>query len=209
MKIAIIGSGKIASPLGRIWASKGHEIFYGSRSPNKLEDLLKQSGPASQAGLPAEAIGESEIAFEAIPFGKVIDLPTAELAGKTLISASNYFPFRDGTIEMNALTQTEWLSNQFPATYLVKAFSMIGSAVIESHANGNFEERYAMLLAGERDEDRKLVSTLIEEAGFDPVDFGGLPNSWMFESLGGPLFDARLSKTEAEMEFKRLSSSKP
>ncbi|GAG79885.1 unnamed protein product, partial [marine sediment metagenome] len=31
MKIGIIGTGRLGSALGKIWAEKGHMIMYGSR----------------------------------------------------------------------------------------------------------------------------------------------------------------------------------
>ena len=33
MNIGIIGTGNMGSALGRLWASKGHAVFFGSRDP--------------------------------------------------------------------------------------------------------------------------------------------------------------------------------
>ncbi|NTW89153.1 MAG: NAD(P)-binding domain-containing protein, partial [Desulfobulbaceae bacterium] len=35
MKIGILGTGHMASSLGKHWAEKGHQIFFGSRTPEK------------------------------------------------------------------------------------------------------------------------------------------------------------------------------
>ena len=44
--IAIIGTGNVGSTLGKIWAAKGHEIIYGSRTPtsDRVQQLVRESG---------------------------------------------------------------------------------------------------------------------------------------------------------------------
>ena len=39
--IAIIGTGNVGSTLGKIWAAKGHEIIYGSRTPTSTRNPEK------------------------------------------------------------------------------------------------------------------------------------------------------------------------
>ncbi len=60
MKIGIIGSGNIGGSLGRLWAQAGHEIFFSSRNPETLSDLVKQAGDSAQAGTTEEAIFQNE-----------------------------------------------------------------------------------------------------------------------------------------------------
>lgn len=208
MKIGIIGTGKVAAPLGRMWGQHGHAVYYGSRSPETLGKLLTQSGPRARAGSPQEAIAASEVILEAIPFGMVPHLPLAELQGKVLLSASNYFPQRDGVIDLNGLTQTEWLATQLPGVRLIKTFSMMGAAVLERHANGDKGTKYAIFLAGNEERSKQTAAGLIAETGFDPVDVGPLAQSWMYESLTGPLFDARLTKQETLAEIERLAQTR-
>ena len=48
MKIAIIGAGNVGGTLGRGWAKKGHDIFFGVREPRrrtKSRKLLQSIGP--------------------------------------------------------------------------------------------------------------------------------------------------------------------
>ena len=39
MKIGIIGTGKLGTNLGLLWADKGHEILFGSRDPVRAKSL--------------------------------------------------------------------------------------------------------------------------------------------------------------------------
>jgi predicted dinucleotide-binding enzyme len=69
MKIAIIGSGKVGSALGRRWAGLGHEIIYGTREPGseKIATLLEATGPQSRAASPQEAAASAEVVVLAVP----------------------------------------------------------------------------------------------------------------------------------------------
>src|SRR5262245_12935294 len=52
MKIAIIGACNVGSTLGRAWAKKGHDIFFGVRHPqdDKAHQLVQSIGTKAQAG---------------------------------------------------------------------------------------------------------------------------------------------------------------
>ena len=39
MKIGMIGTGQMGTPLGRLWAEKGHQVFFGSRQLEPLAFL--------------------------------------------------------------------------------------------------------------------------------------------------------------------------
>lgn len=197
MRIGIIGAGAVGTPLGRLWASAGHNVCFGSRSPDRLGSLLEKIGPHAQAGTQAEAAVFGDVVLEAIPFGRVPDLPLNELQGKVLLSASNYFPRRDGKIDFGGLTQTAWIATQLPGVRIVKAFSMMGARVLERYANGDTQSNYAIFLAGDDAEAKATAADLVRDAGFEPADLGSLAESWVFESLRGPLFDARMTRTEA------------
>lgn len=87
MHIAVIGTGKIGRSLGESLAAAGHDIRYGSRTP-------EHSVRASLDG--AEAV------IVAIPGGAVAAFArdhAGELVGKVVIDASNKFdPVFDGVV---------------------------------------------------------------------------------------------------------------
>jgi 8-hydroxy-5-deazaflavin:NADPH oxidoreductase len=53
MKIAVIGTGHVGGALGTSWARAGHEVVFGSRTPDSTEvtQLLKAGGTISSASL--------------------------------------------------------------------------------------------------------------------------------------------------------------
>jgi predicted dinucleotide-binding enzyme len=74
MKIGIIGSGHIGGALGPLWAKAGHEVFYSSRHPDQLQDLVRRTGPKAQAGSLEAAAGFGEVILLAVPFGALPEL---------------------------------------------------------------------------------------------------------------------------------------
>ena len=55
LKIGVIGSGRIGGTLGALWVKAGHEVFFSSRHPDQLKELVERLGPMAQAGMPREA----------------------------------------------------------------------------------------------------------------------------------------------------------
>lgn len=196
MKVGIIGSGDIGGPLGRLWTAAGHEVFFSSRNPSDLADLAASAGPSADYGTVDEAIDFSDVLLEAVPFGAAMKLSPERYAGKTLISASNYYPECDGNIDLGGLSQSEAFAARLPQTKVVKAFNMMFAAEMAARADGKTTKRIAILLAGDDAEARAIAARLVEDAVFAPVDAGALANGRFLES-GGPLYAKRMSEGEA------------
>ncbi|MBE9059538.1 NADPH-dependent F420 reductase [cf. Phormidesmis sp. LEGE 11477] len=205
MKIGIIGSGNIGGSLGRLWAKAGHEVFFSSRHPEKLDSLARQAGNGAQAGTTDEAIAFADLIFEAVPFSATMTLPVDALAGKILITASNYYPKRDGDIEINAPSQSEALAKKLSSTAVVKAFNMMFAEEMEARANGETEEKLAIFYAGDNAEAKAVVAQLIEEAQFSPVDAGSLSNGIYFQNEA-PLYAQRWSQAEAQQALDKVEA---
>ena len=63
MKIAIIGAGNVGGTLGKRWAAKGHQIFFGTREPQspKIRTLLQSMGSNAKAVNVNEAAPSAEV----------------------------------------------------------------------------------------------------------------------------------------------------
>lgn len=203
MKIGIIGSGNIGSPLGRLWAAAGHEVMFSSRHPESLDALATQAGDNASCGSIDQAIAFADTLFEAIPYAAVMQLSPEAYAGKTLISASNYYPERDGDIELDGRSQSEALAARLPETTVIKAFNMMFATEMEARANGETDERLAIFHAGDDVAAMDVAGLLISAAKFVPVDGGSLAEGRRFES-GAPLYAQRMSEAEARNELDAL-----
>jgi len=89
----IIGAGNVGGTLGRAWAKKGHDIFFGVRHPNddKTRQLIQSIGTKAQAGTVAEAAAFGQVVVLATPWqGTEAAVRAAgDLRGKTVIDCTN------------------------------------------------------------------------------------------------------------------------
>jgi len=98
-KIGIVGSGNIGGTLGILLGKAGYEIFFSSRHPETLKDLVKTVGPNASAGDLAEAIAFGDVIIMSLPMKafKELSAETKDaLKGKIVIDTSNPYPERDG-----------------------------------------------------------------------------------------------------------------
>ena len=74
LKIGIIGSGRMGGSLGEFWAKAGHEVFFSSRHPEQLQDLVKRVGPRARAGTPREAAVFGEVILISVPYAALPEI---------------------------------------------------------------------------------------------------------------------------------------
>ena len=190
--MGIIGGGHVGSNLAEAAITHGYDVVLSnSRGPETLADLIENLGPSARAATPAEAAAEGDFAIVAIPMTTIDQVPVEPLAGKVVIATINYFPQRFGhipEIDNGTTTAPGLLQAHLPASRVVRAFSMINAA--EMSGDGRPEgdpKRRALALAGDDPAAKELVANLYNEFGFDPLDIGGLDQSWRLDA-GQPAF---------------------
>lgn len=205
MKIGILGSGNIGGPLGRMWAAAGRDVMFSSRNPNSLGALAAQAGLSARIGTIDEAMRFGEVVLDALPFAASMTLPALLLEGKLLVTASNYYPQRDGDIKLGAPSQTQALAARLSGTRVVKAFNMMFAEEMDARADGSADVPIAVFLAGDDPAAKEIVAGLIRDAKFAPVDVGGLADGLLFQN-GQPLYAKRWSEAEARI---RVAEARP
>jgi predicted dinucleotide-binding enzyme len=112
-------------------------------------------------------------------------LPAAALDGKIVIDTCNHYPDRDGAIEALAsgsTTTSQMLAAKLPGAKVVKAFNAILAKDLETDGKPTgAPNRRALPLASDDEQAKQVVSGLLDQFGFDPVDAGTLADSWRFE----------------------------
>lgn len=199
MNIGVIGSGNIGANAARLFAAAGHQVaISNSRGPETLEGLIEEIGPGVRATTVEEAAEFGEVVMEAIPFGRYESLPAEKLAGKVFVTASNYSPGRDGEVEHGGLASAEVIQQHLPGARVVKAFNtMYFERLRENGRPGApIEEREVIFVSGNDEEAKGIVSGLIEEIGFAPVDVGTLAESRRQEP-GSPVYNVAMNPAQA------------
>jgi len=131
-----------------------------------------------------------------------------------VIDTGNYYKERDGRIEEieAGMTDSRWVEEQIGVS-VVKAFNNIQAEhLLELGKPQGTTGRIALPVAGDDADAKTLVMNLVDALGFDPVDGGGLDDSWRQQHANpayGADFDAgELRKALAEATLGGLAQSR-
>jgi predicted dinucleotide-binding enzyme len=200
MKIGIIGAGQIGGALIRQYAKAGHSVkMTNSSGLEKLKDLVTETG-ASAVSL-MDVVTDVDVIVLTIPMIGILKLPqhllTNVSTNTTIIDTCNYYPIRDGIIEEveNGMTESVWVSNKLQRP-VVKAYnSILAGSLVESGLPKDSSSRIALPVSGDDKKSKDLVSTLINDSGFDSLDIGNVQDSWR-QQPGSPAYCTNLTLTQ-------------
>ncbi len=158
MKIATIGRGNVGGGLAQLWENAGHEV--------------------QRIGRDGGDVSEAEAVLLAVPSGAIGDALglVSGLEGKTLIDATNIFERErpGGAVSLAAYVK------QVSGANVAKAFNTVFAALYDQVP----EQRVppSCLYCGE-DAAKETTAQLIRDAGYDPVDAGGLESARLLEDF--------------------------
>jgi len=184
--IGFIGAGHIGSQVARLATSRGYPVVMSnSRGPDTLSTLIGELGPSARAATVEEAARAGEIVVVSIPLKNYRKVPVAPLAGKIVIDTNNYYPQRDGQIlelDNESTTTAELLQAHLPTSKVVKAFNHIYAVQLTTDGQpaGSMNRR-ALVIAGDDAAAKAVVTSLLDEFGFDTVDAGPLKEGWRIQ----------------------------
>ena len=210
MRIGIIGAGQIGGTLTRRFSELGHTVFVAnSRGPETLAELAEETGASPVS--PKEAARSGDVVIVTIPEKNISKLPPDLFAGVpddvVIVDTGNYYPQqRDGKISgiENGATESRWVSQQLGRP-VVKAFNNIHAGhLLELGQAPGTPGRIALPVAGDDDRAKAIVSNLINELGFDPIDAGGLDDSWR-QQPGTPVYGANFDADGVRKALERAS----
>ncbi len=193
MKIGIVGAGNIGGALTRRLAELGHEVSVAnSRGPDTLHALASETG--ARAVTAAEAARDKDLVVVTVPQSKVPTLPDDLFAGVgrdvVVVDTGNYYPRqRDGRIDAieEGETESRWVEGQLGHP-VIKAFNNIYAQHLQNNGQPKGTSgRIALPVAGDDQAAKAVVLELVDELGFDPVDAGGLDESWR-QQPGTPVY---------------------
>ena len=181
--IGFIGSGLIGGTVARLSVAAGHNVVMSnSRGPETLRELVADLGPLAVAANAGQAAEAGDLVVVAIPVKAIADVPATPLSGKPVLDAGNYYPQRDGQIEVldnGALTSSGLLQRHLPGAHVVKVFNNIYFRHLASLARpSGSADRSALPIAGDDAAAKKAVTEYLDSIGYDAVDDGSLADSW-------------------------------
>jgi hypothetical protein len=216
MEIGIIGAGQIGGTLTRLLTKLGHTVrVSNSRAPETLADLAEETG--ATAVWAKDAPVDADLVIVSIPQKNTPDLAEGIVStrkpGAPVIETNNYYPQqRDGRIEAieDGTPESVWVSELLGAPVFKVFNGIFWKHLLENGVPAGTDGRIALPIAGDDPAEKQIVSDLVDQLGFDPVDAGTLAESWRQQPetpVYGKDFDAEgVKKALAEASPERTDA---
>ncbi len=206
MKIAILGSGVVGRALGTGYQRHGHDVRIGTSRPDAdLDGLTAASftNAAAWAELAVLAVkGDAAVSLA----GQLADA----LAGKVVIDATNPLEFSTGAPGLFVGWQDslgEQIQRAMPAARVVKAYNTVGNTLmVDPQLAGGPP---TMLIGGDDDEAKAVVTSLLRSTGWEVADLGGISASRYLEPLCLAWVSFGMSRGSWGHAFKLLGADLP
>ena len=193
MRIGIIGAGGMGRILARHLGPLGHQVYIAnSRGAESLTGLAEEIGATPVSVVDAANAGE--IVILAIPTKAVAELPRQLFADMpssvVVIDIGNYHPeLRDGRIDAidRGMLDSQWVARQIGRPVIKALNNIYAKSLLEKGVPRGTKGRIALPVSGDSLDAKTAVFGLVDDLGFDPVDGGGLDDSWR-QQTGTPAY---------------------
>src|SRR4029078_2656991 len=212
MKIGFIGAGEIGGTLIRQYSTAGHNVkMANSSGVEKLKSLALETGAV--AVKLAEVVTDVDVIVVSIPMNAIPTLPKdlfKNISPSTaIIDTGNYYPMRDGTIQdiENGMPESVWVANQLQRPVIKAYNNILYRSLVNVGLSRGAASRLAFPISGDEKKSKNLVSILVNDSGFDPLDYGSLQDSWR-QQPGSPAYctDLTLAQLKKSIEKARKES---
>lgn len=186
MKIGIIGTGNMGIGFCKCLSKTSHQVFIGSRDPEKAKKMAKSFGNNFKGGSIRETAEFGDVVILAVPWHSIKDVlaQTGELAGKIVVDITNPLTQDFSGLDVGFTTSAaEEIAKLVPKAKVVKGFNTIFAQLLQS--SYKFKEGPAnVFICGDDQKAKTKVSELAKDIGLEPVDVGQLNRARFVEPLG-------------------------
>ena len=199
MRIGVIGAGRIGGNAARLFAKAGHEVLVSfSRDQGRLEALAAEIG--GRAGTPREAVQFGDVVMLSVSWTLLDDVlaQAGPFDGKVVIDTTNQFGL-NGWEDLGERTAAQVNAARMSGARYTKAFNTLTSGFQAEAAGRTGPDRVVMFLCGDDGAAKRVVSRLINDAGFTPIDMGAIADAAPMEAprREGAVYGEELQEQEA------------
>lgn len=186
--IGIIGAGNIGKTVAVHLLKNGFSVkISNSKGPDSLQETINQLGKGATAVTAGEA-AEENIVLLALPWKQVKTITSiTNWNNKIVIDATNHFISPDMQVaDLGNRSSSEEVQDYLPGARIVKAFNTLFFKILAANPiEGNGHR--VLFISGNNAEAKAVVSEVIEDIGFAPVDLGLLSEGGKLQQAKGPL----------------------
>jgi 8-hydroxy-5-deazaflavin:NADPH oxidoreductase len=190
MNIGIVGTGNMGAALGKLWAKAGHQVIFSySRDNDKLHALAASAGATAKAGTVREAAVQDVILIAVwLPSLESVIQEAGTLEGKIIITCvSGLQPdFTGQTIGLGTdlkISVAETIQQLAPNSKVVEAFNTTFAEILASDSRQFGQDCPSVFYCGDDVAAKQIVSSLIEDCGYEAIDAGNLQVARTLETL--------------------------
>lgn len=184
MKIGTMGTGRMATTLGRLWAAQGHAVFFGSREAVRGEAVAADVGAGTQGGSLRDSAEFADVILLAVPWYAFVDVDRAAgdlMRDKVVIDIINPLKSSGSLALGHKWSAGEEIARTWPGANVVKAFNHIHWQLLEQpEFNGQKADAY---YCSNDDQAKAVAAELAGALGFEPVDCGPIKHARYLEPL--------------------------
>ncbi|KHK97981.1 NADP oxidoreductase [Microbacterium mangrovi] len=208
--VGIIGAGRLGLAVARLAVAAGYRVLVAaSGDPARLRPVLAAHAPGA-AAVPLAEVATAGLVVLALPLTAYPTLPVAELAGRTVLDATNYWWELDGLrpdLSDPATSTSEIVQAHLAGAHVVKSLGHMSAADLEAEARPRGASgRKALAVAGDDADAVAQVSGFVDALGFDPVVAGALADGIRFEP-GTEIFGGDVDAAELRALLERFPDS--
>ncbi|HEX6473788.1 MAG TPA: NADPH-dependent F420 reductase [Candidatus Limnocylindria bacterium] len=178
MRVAIIGVGNVGGALASALTNAGHDVVVAASNAEKAAQAAAGLD-CEPAPSPHEAVDHADAVVLAIPFNA-----TEEVAGE-IRDAVDGKPIIDVTnspsVIENGTSNAEAIQSWLPEAHVVKAFNTIFASQLGKDDHDG--EPLDGFLAGDDADAKATTTTIVRDAGLEPLDIGNLQMARVLEGM--------------------------
>ena len=197
----------MGSNLARLWSNAGYSVLITSNNPDITRETVKNFRNVVVETSTEELVKKSDVILFAFPYEALVEISKYKNLFKDKIIMDCINPLTPDALSMLIGFDTsagEQVASLFNEAKVVKAFNVIASPVLERDDVRINSETPSAFYCGDDTESKKIVSKLISDIGFEPVDCGELKNARYLEPMAELLIQLAFGGMGANIAFKLI-----
>lgn len=210
MHVLVLGPGRIGGNVARRLATAGHRITLAySRDAQRLAVLATDIGVT--AGTPGDA-ADADVVVLAVPWSFIDDALAAcgDLTGRIVIDTTNQFA-DGGLIDLGEPTAARHNADRMPGARYTKSFNTLTAAFQAEVPDRPEADKVVQWICGDDTDAKGVVAGLVRDAGYLPVDLGGIDGCLAMEAprRPGAVYGEEYRAADAAEVVAALAANRP